>query len=389
MLTKLFLNNKSREYAHHTFSNYNKNNKLVCIDCFNRIYDYDKLYIPQLFNNNYIFISMNSFQQNHYKLRNEIRKYVLTLINENNISCIGGESYIYGLLKCQNINHYTNSEYIYNDCHFNNKFYKKNINNNLINYNKNIFIELTDICIINISNLTNNIINAVTKFNKIIIISCHHDNFWKKRKILNNFTLNRKYFICNKLNYFITVNIFIKKNSFISLGSNCSIAYHLNNLKLRTIAYPFDWCNINYNQLVLVLENNFLGYDDIVIKKFSENHFLLNINNKNSYILKNDYNITFAHEVENNTNYDINNFKSKLLRRIERFKKLNNIIFIRIEKDNITNYDKLINILDKYFTNYKIILISNNNINHHKIINYKLPKFINWKYNNFHFHNII
>jgi hypothetical protein len=45
----------------------------------------------------------------------------------------------------------------------------------------------------------------------------------------------------------------------ISLGSNCSIAYWQKYYNLRKEAYPFDWCDLPFNKLIKVLENDFLS----------------------------------------------------------------------------------------------------------------------------------
>ncbi len=360
-------------------------------------------YIPQIFNNYIVFISAQSFQQNNYFLSKQIRKFV-SLYLQDNILCIGGESYLYtlSLEEINNITFYTNSQSIYDDCIFNNNIYKKNIipealsnlvDYNNYNFNKNIKY---DICLINLSKLNKNIINQIQNINKIIIISCHHDDFWKKAKFPNHKLVIRKKFICDKMKYFITVNIFIKKREIVSLGSNCSVAYQLKQHNYRFNSYPFDWCNIKINQLIDVLKNNFVNYENIKINKLSENHptFLNNNNPKPSYILSNGYNIKFAHEVISDNYLDCEEFKNKLTRRINRFKHLiyngHNPIFIRIELNNFNkdSYYLLLNELDKYFNNYKLILISNNNINHKNIINYKLDNFEDWKYNNLNWKNI-
>lgn len=187
-------------------------------DCFDRVYLYKKDFIPQYFNDKIIFISAKSFQQNHIILSKLIRNYTINLIkSEKEILCIGGESYIYGLCndKTEIIYHYTNNINIYKDCEYNNKFYRKEIKNNYIDYNnKNLaIIPNIRVCLINLSTLTRNLINILNNniYEKIIIISCHHDDFWKKIKNLTNYKLNkREYFICYILGYFITVNIFIK-----------------------------------------------------------------------------------------------------------------------------------------------------------------------------------
>ena len=47
---------------------------------------------------------------------------------------------------------------------------------------------------------------------------------------------------------------------FISLGSNCSVTYQMIKYNIRTYAYPFDWCALTINQLIKILENDFLNY---------------------------------------------------------------------------------------------------------------------------------
>ena len=136
---------------------------------------------------------------------------------------------------------------------------------------------------------------------------------------------------------------------------------------------------ISYKKLLEVLRNNFEGYSNIYISKFSKNH-------ENTFIIKNKYN-SFAHEVLNVDGLD--KFKEKLERRIKRLDKLDNIIFIRIELDNINDYSELVKELDKKFKNYKLIIISKNKITGEKIINYLLPNYINWKYDNFNWDNIL
>ena len=112
---------------------------------------------------------------------------------------------------------------------------------------------------------------------------------------------------------------------YISLGGNCAISYHLRKNK-NHYRLPFDWSKINLKQLKLVLNNNFKNYADIKIHKYSENH--------DSYILKNDYNIQFAHEVQNK--YTLEEFNKKLIKRINRFNHIlenthDEIKFVRFE----------------------------------------------------------
>jgi len=170
----------------------------------------------------------------------------------------------------------------------------------------------------------------------------------------------------------------------ISLGSNCSVTYQLNKYNLRQQSFPFDWSKITIKQLNKVLESKFKDYENVFIKKFSENH-------DSSYILSNKYNITFAHEIFNK--YNIDEFNQVLLRRINNFiAQYGAIKFVRIELQSITEsyldeLNKLIILLDKYFDDYKIILLVDyvSKINyeiHPKIIIKKvvnIDNFIDWK----------
>lgn len=339
------------------------------------------------FNNYYFFISDSSFSQ-HIIIRKEIRNYINTLINKyyilsNNMSiivCMGGESYLYGL--CNNFNyivHYTNSKFIYNDAKLNNSIYKKKLENNIIDYNNFNFIKNGDCLILNLARLNINLLkqcnNRYYKF--IIIINCHHTEFWKRIKYLDKYKiLNRKQFIVS--NYFVTVTILKYIHTipiYISLGNTCAIAYQLNNLNLRIHSYPFDWCKINISQLNNVLDNNFNDYCDFKIIKFSNKHELLNHKAIGSLLLKNKYNITFAHELYSTSNCDIMLLENKINNRIINFLNLKNQQIYFVIHNQIINkneLNKLINNLNKYFYKFKIIYITNNtinNINIYKTIN--------------------
>ena len=178
---------------------------------------------------------------------------------------------------------------------------------------------------------------------------------------------------------------------YVSLGSNCSIAYNLNLYKKRTQSYPFDWCKIKLNQLVDVLEADFSDYTNVQKKKFSENHKLISVNKiecEGTYILKNKYNIEFAHELTKL--YETDKFKSLIDKRIERFNNLTNPIFIRLEQNkvNVEQYKKLYDHLEKKFKSFKLVVISNTSIDYKNIINYKICEFKDWRYLNFNWLNM-
>lgn len=367
------------------------------------------------FNKKYFFISQNSFSQ-HVIIRKELRFYItlllsnyLNTIKKSNIVCIGGESYLFGMSnKFNHIIHYTNSKYIYNDALLNNNIYKKKLENYYINYNTFKKIKNGDILIINSAKLNINILeqcnNRFYKF--IIIINCHHDEFWKRISILSNYKLMcRKQFIVT--NYFVTVTLFQYTKEipiYISLGNTCAIAYQLKNVGLRNELFPFDWCKVSLKQINKVLENKFTNYSNIHIYKYSNNHKMLQ-NDSGSYLLKNSYNILFAHELYSISLSNIAFLKNKLDQRILNFKKLQNknIRFV-IQNNyiNIKEINLLIQNLKEYFTHFVLIYITDHNQNITKIdqlnfdkkiikiitIDYNIIDWKDWKYSNINWFDI-
>ena len=178
---------------------------------------------------------------------------------------------------------------------------------------------------------------------------------------------------------------------YISLGSNCSVAYQLKKRNLKNDCYPFDWCKISILQLVKVLNNDFHNYSDsLIIKKISPNH--------QSIILKNNYDIQFAHEIVNES--ELNNFKEKMITRINNFSSLTDqIIFVRIELKPIKAIYKeyvikLVELLNKYSTNYILKLVINTDIEFTDLpVNVKIYKFDNfdsdWQMDEVNWNNII
>jgi len=354
-----------------TSENNSLNHKLLSNIEGNKILDYmlrtriDEKHIPQLFNGKIIFISYSSFQQNNYILSKYIRRYVLQNIKTDEINAIGGESYLY-MKKCRL---YTNSESIIDDAGYN--CYK---DNKLIDYNSDTIDLLSSDTVINLSKLNVNLIKQINESssNRLIIINCHHDDFWKKSKKLTNYKLiKRKKFIDDKRGYFITVNIFIRK-SFVSLGSSCAVTYQLNKLKLRNVSYPFDWMNIKITKLIEVFKSKFKDYTEFNTPKYLENH--------NSYTVKNSYGY-FAHEIFKEN--EVSHFIERLNVRIPRLYSIKNPIFVRLEtykfKNKVTYrkyWIELCSLLNEvYDGNYKIILISQINPELNKIKWYEYESF--------------
>jgi hypothetical protein len=184
-----------------------------------------------------------------------------------------------------------------------------------------------------------------------------------------------------------------KQKLIVSLGSNCAVCYHLINLGLRSQAYPFDWTSLSLKKLNQVLSNQFAGFAELEIKKFSPAHPLFT-NSTNpvehetpipgSIILTNKLNIQFAHEIINST--QLEEFSASLSRRIKRFLALDNPTFVRLETGNLTlnqmsGYDKLVRLLDGLFRQYNLIVIAKSKPPNDKIIWVELKSFdSNWKY---------
>lgn len=193
--------------------------------------------------------------------------------------------------------------------------------------------------------------------------------------------------------------------TYISLGESCAVAYNLDILKKRVLAYPFDWSKIKLKDLNKVLSNDFKDYDKIEIVKLSENHKDLEEFKQPTYIIKNPYNITMAHEVlsDNIIETKLEEFKIKLQRRIERFrdtlKNRNKIKFIRLEispfkQTYIQELDKLVSILDKLCPDYELTIICHvsyqDKITNKKIKIEYFDKFSeDWRYLNIDWQKII
>lgn len=365
------------------------------------------------FNDKYVYINKNSFRQNN-KIKKDLRFYVFSIILNhkvkiNSIVCIGGESYLFAMTsdKISNIIHYTNSKSIYNDAKLNNNLYSKNLNNNIIDYNTYSNIINGTILILNLAKLNLNLLNVINKriYKTIIIINCHHNEFWKRIILLTNYKLtSRKQFISN--NNFVTVNVLVYKNEipeFISLGTTCASAYQLKNLGLKNNKYPFDWCKSNINKISMSLKNNFDEYNKITVNKLSNNHQFHFQKNTSSYIVSNKYNISFAHELFNISDNNIIKFQDELLNRINTFKskKDNYVIFVlsdffnNAKSNTICNQlELLITNLKKHFNNFKLLYITNSLIDHTfsnnlKIIYVENIQFVDWMYSNYNWFEIL
>lgn len=174
---------------------------------------------------------------------------------------------------------------------------------------------------------------------------------------------------------------------YVSLGSDCSVAYQLQIHGLRQSAFPFDWIRINnLDSLISILESNFqFFFDDLTIERESDKFPLIEEDWKDNIsktlIIKNTkYSILFPHDIK--TIDDLEEFKIKYSRRIARF--LDIIKNPTIKKTFIRasgkkeNYDKLNNCLNKIANNYELIMVHYDN----KI------KYSSWKHDEYQWNDI-
>jgi hypothetical protein len=203
--------NNNNHFLHPILNRFIKHNHFkgdIALDYRNRVRIHNSL-IPFLLNKKIIFKYLDTFQQNNSYLSNKIRKYVFLNI-DNSIMCIGGESYIYGI-ESKNFIYYSNCKKLCFESDYNSNsksIYIKDYNK----LDKKQFKIIYPIVIINLSKLNKELLLLLNSFeiHKIIIINCHHKDFWKKIKYLDKFKLiNREKFIGKE--YFITVNIFNRK----------------------------------------------------------------------------------------------------------------------------------------------------------------------------------
>jgi hypothetical protein len=106
---------------------------------------------------------------------------------------------------------------------------------------------------------------------------------------------------------------------YISLGSDCAIAYHLERLGLRTHSYPFDW--VLSPCIEPSIQDNFPWLDEL---QFKHNNYYPRIEEQwkdetelLQYVVDVKYKITFLHDFSSKE--DLPGVKEKYRRRIDRF----------------------------------------------------------------------
>jgi hypothetical protein len=166
----------------------------------------------------------------------------------------------------------------------------------------------------------------------------------------------------------------MEKVEYISLGSDCSVAYQLGRNGLRRNAYPFDWIRINgLEDIEKLIDTNFQYFfePEYLVKERESTNFHYIEDDWTDYIDPTCINIILKHKLYNITYpHDIRaiNYETDMLSAIEKYKR-RIIRFYEILKDDAIkkvfirttqkkeNIDELDKILKKYTKNYEIRLI--------------------------------
>lgn len=152
----------------------------------------------------------------------------------------------------------------------------------------------------------------------------------------------------------------MQKIIYISLGSDCSIAYHLQKYGLRSFSFPFDW--ILSLKIEKCIENDFIDLFD------SSNYIEKKKSNLSAPLLDEDWDEDWNEEKENNIKIYHSIYKltflhdtfsdliEKYKRRVDRFYKIMKDPTIHKKLFRMSTYisDLSISFDKKGFVNYKI-----------------------------------
>lgn len=178
---KVVINNKSND----TYSLVNNNIILL-----NKLQT-----IPILFNNIFIWKSINVFDQNNTHVAKNVRFTVINMFKNNTgtLYGIGGEFYGYfvSMSSYDNYVGYSNNDDILECAKFNCELYCLNYELKKLDYNKKIKFKNNGDIIINLSTITPHIINHLidNKYNNIIIINCKSKNINRIKTLFETYKL--------------------------------------------------------------------------------------------------------------------------------------------------------------------------------------------------------
>ncbi len=157
----------------------------------------------------------------------------------------------------------------------------------------------------------------------------------------------------------------MKFDYIVSLGFFCGVAQELERKGFREKSFPFDWVISNLKTVNDLIENKFNGLFDL--------NYLYKNEEFTDEVKHKKYIFNFYHDFDKNKTIEkqIDKVQLKYERRIKRFYNLLNsshaVLFVCYinDADPIGNVDmpnqiiKLVNLLNQYKLNYKIIFIKN------------------------------
>lgn len=165
----------------------------------------------------------------------------------------------------------------------------------------------------------------------------------------------------------------------VGLGANCHPAWFTRQYKIRSYAFPFDWCLTHYNALYRVLERDFKDcfkpqnfvssrpqYFTPDLRNFFVTMNYVGVSECESWVLDKESGIIYVHDFsDNNTKTIAREYEGvcqKYERRVERFLNLKNsnkhIYFIRYGDITRSQSEALITLLKQKFSPASCSLIA-------------------------------
>lgn len=161
----------------------------------------------------------------------------------------------------------------------------------------------------------------------------------------------------------------------VSLGGTCAVTFNIRKFLSSkgefAARFPFDWAKTSIKQLISVLEKDFEDYEKLEIKKFSENHPILEQDEEiikdtqGSLILVNPYGITFAHQIIEKSavqsfSYFLREERVKAFKSL--FSKNSELVFVRFETGKLKSsyledLTSLMRQLSRYCAQFEFILV--------------------------------
>lgn len=173
-------------------------------------------------------------------------------------------------------------------------------------------------------------------------------------------------------------------NYYISFGNNCAVAYQMEKLGLRQIAFPFDWIlTPNLEKIIQLIDNKFQDlFESLEYKRLSGNFPYLNEDqwieqtSQTQRVINRKYNLTFVHDFRNKDDFSI--VLEKYQRRIYRFLNIMSDPNVKKYIFRISHQKENISLLEDCFIRNGFV---NYNINYKKYDD--MGSSIDWKFDHY------